>query len=95
MSEAIKIDALTLENVADAPTIVFDEVPMYGVMLGMGRITLATLIQDHDGKGGITDRLVAVVHLRGNEIALRALRDTLNKMELLATGPIHPEGPPN
>ncbi len=86
---------IELERAADAPVLVFDEVPTFGVMPGFGRVTLSVLLQDEDGKGGVKQRRVVVAHLRGNSLAFQSLRDTINSMELMATGPAKPEGPTN
>lgn len=84
MSDPTELPPIELEGAADAPIIVFDEVPVYGIMSGMGSITLAAIVQDADGKGGVKRRHVVVAHLRGNGIAFETLRNTINGMEMLA-----------
>ena len=85
MSDPAKLLLPELEGAAEAPIIVFDEVPVYGIMSSMGSITLAAIIQDSDGKGRVMQRHVAVAHLRGNGVAFEILRKAINGMEMLAT----------
>ena len=84
MSEPTELPPIKLEGAAEAPILVFDEVPVFGIMSGMGAITLAAIVQDSDGKGGLVQRYVAVAHLRGNGIAFETLRKAINGMEMLA-----------
>lgn len=85
MSDATKLPPIELEGAATAPILVFDEAPVFGVMIGMGRVTLTAIIQDEDGKGGVKQRRVAVAHLRGNALAFAELRSAINGMEMMAT----------
>jgi hypothetical protein len=93
MSDPAKLPPPELEGAAEAPIIVFDEVPVYGIMSGMGAITLSAIIQDADGKGGVKQRHVVVAHLRGNGIAFETLRRAINGLEMLATPPQGGEKP--
>lgn len=83
MSDPKRIPAIELEGAANAPILVFDEAPFFGVAVGMGRVTLTALIQDEDGRGGVRQRRVAVAHLRGNALAFTELRNAINGMETL------------
>jgi hypothetical protein len=75
-----------------SPIIYFDEVTSFGAYNGIAHITLEALrFMDIDGKLR-TDR-VAVAHLRMNYVALRALKDIAERLELMAK-PV-PEGPNN
>lgn len=85
---------IELEGAATAPVLVFDEAPIFGVMIGMGRVTLTALVQDEDGKGGVKQRRVAVAHLRGNALAFNELRNAINGMDTLAA-PIQGGDRPN
>lgn len=76
---------IELEGSVTAPILMFDEAPLYGIMGGIGRITLSAILQDEDGQGGVKQRRKVVVHLRGNGTAFHALREAINGMEMLAT----------
>ena len=90
MSDPTKLPPIELEGAAEAPVLVFDETPIFGVMVGMGRVTLSVLVQDEDGKGGVKQRRVVVAHLRGNALAFEALRHAIDGMEAMVAPP--PEG---
>jgi hypothetical protein len=88
MSGPTQLPVIELEGAADAPVLVFDEVSVFGVMPGTGRVTLAVYLQDDDGNGGVKQRRRVVAHLRGNSIAFEALRNAINGMEaMLAPAP--------
>jgi hypothetical protein len=75
-----------------SPIIYFDEITSFGAYNGIAHMTLEGLrFMDIDGKLR-TDR-VAVAHLRMNYVALKALKDIAEKLELMAE-PV-PEGPNN
>lgn len=95
MSENDKTPTIELHGAITAPLIFFDEAPVFGVGSGIGRLTLSAIVQDEDGKGGLVTRRVVVAHLRGNAIAFAGLREAINGMELMATGPATSEGPAN
>jgi len=79
---------------ANAPFIYFENVPFYGLLNGVGQITMEAgriFGADADGKV-ILDRVV-VAHLRGNIPAIRALRAALDGILLMAEP--KPEGPAN
>ena len=84
MSETASAPKILLEKGPDAPTLIFDDVPYFGVIPGMGKVTLSVYINDSDSAGGIKQRQIAVAHLRGNALAFAALRDAINSMELMA-----------
>jgi len=84
---------LTLHGSDIAPIISFDEVPFFGSLHGIGRITLAAqVLTNGKEEGSISADHVVTVHLRGSLRAMMALRDTIDKM-LLAATPI--SGPEN
>ena len=79
---------------ANAPFIYFDNAPFYGLMNGMGQITLdanRNFGTDTDGKP-IMDRVV-VAHIRCNVAAVRGLRAALDGILLMAAP--EPDGPAN
>ena len=68
---------------ANAPYIFFDEISSFGSYNGIGHMTLEAMrFMEVDGKLR-TDRVV-VAHLRMNLVALKTLKDTIPKIELLA-----------
>lgn len=87
MSDAPELPEIELEGAAEAPILVFDEAPLFGVMIGMGRVTLSAIVQDSDGHGGVKLRRVVVAHLRGNALAFDQLRHAINGMETMVTVP--------
>lgn len=84
-----------LEGAATAPILVFDEVSVYGLMPGFGRLTLSAYIQDEGPNGTVRARRVVVAHLRANEAALASLRSSIDNIALMATGPSEPPGKAN
>ena len=90
---AAKVEAGVSEDAsANAPFILFDEISGFGSYNGIAHMTLEALrFMNVNGKLR-TDR-VAVAHLRMNLVALKVLKDTIAKIELLAQ-PV-PEGPKN
>lgn len=81
--------AHTAEGAATAPILLFDEVPVFGLHEGLGRLTLSAYIQDLTPDGQPTMRKVVVAHLRGNSSAFRMLRQALDGIDHLSAG-----GPP-
>jgi hypothetical protein len=79
---------------ANAPFIYFDNAPFYGVLNGVGQVTLeaARLFGAAEDGRPIIDRAI-VAHLRGNLHAIRSLRAALDGILLLAEP--KPQGPPN
>ena len=79
---------------ANAPFIYFENAPYYGLLNGVGQITIeAARIFGADPEGKpIMDRVV-VAHLRGNIPAFRTLRAALDGILLMAEP--KPEGPSN
>jgi hypothetical protein len=83
----------TLHGSDVAPIISFDEVPYFGNLYGIGRLTLAAQVLSSPGADGtVSVDHVVTVHLRGSLRSMAALRDTIDKL-LLAATPI--EGPQN
>lgn len=77
---------------ANAPYIFFDEIGSFGSYNGIAHMSLEALrFMGVDGQLR-TDRVV-VAHLRMNLVALKGLKDTISKIELLAE-PV-PEGAKN
>ena len=70
---------------ADAPLLYFENAPCYGLMNGIGQITLeaAKLLGVDAGGKPIIDRAI-VAHLRGNLPAMKSLRAALDGIILLA-----------
>lgn len=95
LSDENEAPVIGLHGAITAPVLYFDDAPVFGIGNGIGRITLSTMIQDEDGKGGLTTRRVVVAHLRGNALAFAGLREAINGMELMNAGPAEPEGPTN
>ncbi len=77
-----------------APFIYFDNTPFYGLLNGVGQITLeAVRVFGADETGQpVLDRVV-VAHLRGNLHAIKGLRAALDGIILMAEP--KPEGPGN
>jgi hypothetical protein len=79
---------------ATAPFIYFDGVPFYGLSNGVGSVTLSVTRQIASGPdNSVVSDHVLVAHLRGNLIAIRALRAALDGI-LLMSEPA-PEGKAN
>jgi hypothetical protein len=79
---------------ANAPFIYFENVPFYGLLNGVGQLTLdANRLYgaDSDGKP-IYDRVI-VAHIRCNLPAIRSLRAAIDGILLMAEP--KPEGPAN
>ena len=73
---------------AMAPFIYFEEVPTFGHMSGIIRITLdAIRIYPGDAPNSVKTDRVLVAHLRTNLIGARMLRDALDKALLMANPP--------
>ncbi len=62
-----------MERAVEAPIIWFDGVPIYGASAAGGRITLETIVQDLGPNGTVSNRRVAVAHLRFGFQALESL----------------------
>jgi hypothetical protein len=79
---------------AHAPFIYFENVPFYGLLNGVGQVTIeAGRLFGADANGTpILDRVI-VAHLRGNIPAIRSLRAALDGILLMAEP--KPEGPAN
>ena len=79
---------------ANAPFVYFENIPFYGLMNGIGQVTLeASRIFGSAPDGTpIIDRVI-VAHLRGNIPAIRSLRAALDGILLMAEPT--PEGSPN
>jgi hypothetical protein len=95
MSDEVKRLQIPLENATSSPIIFLDEAPVFGMHGAVGHVALTAVIQDEDGQGGVTARRVVVAHLRGTVEAFASLRNAINGMELILTGPARPEGPTN
>jgi hypothetical protein len=79
---------------ANAPFIYFEHVPFYGLLNGVGQITMeAARIFGADPEGKVILDRVVVAHLRGNIAALRSLRSAIDGILLMAEP--KPEGPAN
>jgi hypothetical protein len=78
----------------NAPFVYFDNAPFFGLLNGIGQVTLeAGRVFGADANGrAIMDRVV-VAHLRGNLFAIKALRAALDGILLMAEP--KPEGAPN
>lgn len=78
---------------ANAPLLYFEDVPHFGILNGVGQITLTAsrIVPDAGGKS-IRDQII-VAHLRGNIVAVRSLRAALDGI-LQMIEPV-PEGPIN
>jgi hypothetical protein len=87
-AEALTIPSFHGSDVA--PIISFDEVPFFGSLHGIGRLTLAAQVLS-GGHGTISADHLVTVHLRGSLRAMAALRDTIDKMLLAATPITGPE----
>ncbi|GJD88215.1 hypothetical protein BHAOGJBA_1728 [Methylobacterium hispanicum] len=90
-----KLEGIQMEGSATAPIISFDEAPVFGLVPGIGRVTLAAYVQDYRPDGSVFQRQVAVAHLRGNANAYTALANAIAGMALLDAGGPKPEGPTN
>jgi hypothetical protein len=79
---------------ANAPLIYFENVPFYGLLNGVGQVTMEAgrLFGAAANGTPIVDRVV-VAHLRGNIPAIRNLRAALDGILLMAEPT--PEGPTN
>jgi len=83
---------LSLHGSDVAPIISFDEVPFFGNLHGIGRITLAAqVLTNGKEEGSISADHVVTAHLRGSLKAMMSLRDTIDKMLLAATPITGPE----
>jgi len=71
-----------------APIISFDEVPFFGTMDGVGRLTIAAQVfaQTNDD-GTISAEHVITAHLRGSLRAMTSLRDTIDQLLMAAMPP--------
>ena len=79
---------------ANAPFIYFEHVPFYGLLNGVGQITVeAARIFGTDPEGKVILDRVVVAHLRGSVVALRTLRSAIDRVLLMAEP--KPEGPSN
>ena len=76
-----------VEGGLDAPIVYFENVPVYGVGGGIGRVTLDCMILDSDTEGVRRQRRRAVVHLRASTAAFAVLRDAINSMEAMVAKP--------
>ncbi len=75
---------ITVTDTGLAPFIFFEGVPSFGFLNGVVNITLAAgrhLMKD----GVVSSDVVAVAHLRCNQVAATELRNALNDALLLAT----------
>jgi hypothetical protein len=79
---------------ANAPFIYFENAPFFGLLNGVGQISLsAGRPMVVTAEGPIAGDIVLVAHLRGNLPAIRALRGALDGILLMAEP--KPEGPAN
>lgn len=79
---------VALDASANAPFIYFEEVPTFGHMAGIIRMTLdAIRIYPGETPGTVRTDRVLVAHLRTNLIGARMLRDALDKALLMANPP--------
>jgi hypothetical protein len=70
---------------ADAPFLYFEAAPFYGLLNGVGQVTLDTgRIFGADASGKVIMDRVLVAHLRGNLNAIRSLRAALDGILLMA-----------
>lgn len=73
-----------------SPIIAFDEVPFFGTLDGIGRITLAAqVLSSETSQGAVPADHIITAHLRGSLRAWVSLRDTIDRM-LLAAIPADP-----
>jgi hypothetical protein len=79
---------VTLHGSDQAPIITFDEVLFFGVLHGIGRITLAAQVMSQTGDNGavLSDHRVTV-HLNGSLQAMAELRSMVDKLLLVASTP--------
>jgi hypothetical protein len=83
----------TVKDATRAPIIYFEGVPTLGFNNGIVNLMLAVGLVLPTADGGTLTEPVAVAHLRCNALAAIQLRDSLDKVLLLAT-PV-PEGKAN
>lgn len=70
---------------ADAPFLYFEGAPFYGLLNGVGQVTLDTgRIFGADANGKVIMDRVLVAHLRGNLNAIRSLRAALDGIILMS-----------
>lgn len=72
-----------LEGSENAPVLVFDEVPVFGLIGSFGRITLTAYVHDIDESGQPSSRHVAIAHLRASSEALQSLSKAVDGLALL------------
>ena len=73
---------------ANAPFLYFEDVAFYGLVGGVGKITLSVSRQIAPGPGGtVLNDTVLVGHLVGNLAAMQALMRALNGVVLMASPP--------
>jgi hypothetical protein len=79
---------------ANAPFIYFENAPFYGLLNGVGQVTLEVgRVFGSDPTGKVIMDRVLVAHLRANIPAIRSLRAALDGILLMAEP--KPEGAPN
>jgi hypothetical protein len=79
---------------ANAPFIYFEDAPFFGLLNGVGKITVSSSRQIASGpERSVLFDQVLVAHLVGNIQAVRALRAALDGIILMAEP--KPEGPSN
>lgn len=90
-SVAGKISAIASAN---APFVYFENAALYGLLNGIGQVTLdAQRLSANAVDGAVAIDRVFVAHLRGNLAAIRSLRAALDGVLLMAAP--KPEGPEN
>lgn len=72
-----------VEGSVEAPVLFFEDAPISGSARGIGGIMLSTTVQDVGPDGMLRSRRVAVAHLRADRSAYAALRNALERMELM------------
>ncbi len=90
-----KLPNLELEGAATAPILHFDVAPVFGVLAGVGRLTVSAFVQTVGLDGTPGTKQVTVAHLRGNVPAMRSLKQAIDGILVMADGEAASEGLPN
>jgi hypothetical protein len=77
----------TVVNSLGAPTLVIDGCPNYGFYDGMGNMTLTAVVRTAMNDGTIRIDSVVVAHARFGLDTARMLKETLEKIILIASKP--------
>lgn len=87
---AEKVASRPVSDPHGAPFIFYESAPIFGYLNGTINLTLSVNRPVINAEGVVVSYEVAAVHLRGNVLAARLLKDSLDKALLLAAPP--PEG---